>query len=177
MISIEQKTTNKNPRSTVGTVTEINDFLRLLFARASEAFSPVTGEKMVHYTDDRIVDLILSEMDGKKIALLAPLVKGRKGHYRDLFENWAKKGYLYARIDGQIQEIYAGLKLDRYKIHYVELVIDRLSIRPDVRGRLLQSLKETMQRGKGTMMVYDYETETVRYYSRHLMCPTSGNRL
>lgn len=174
VISIEQKTTNKNPRSTVGTVTEINDFLRLLFARASEAFSPVTGEKMVHYTDDRIADLILSEMDGKKIALLAPLVKGRKGHYRDLFENWAKKGYLYARIDGQIEEIYAGLKLDRYKIHYVELVIDRLSIRPDVRGRLLQSLKETMQRGKGTMMVYDYETEMVRYYSRHLMCPTSG---
>ena len=139
VISIEQKTTNKNPRSTVGTVTEINDFLRLLFARASDAYSPVTGEKMVHHTDDQIADLILRNFDGRKIALLTPLVRGRKGHYRELFEGLAKKGYLYARVDGEIREIFAGLRLDRYKIHYVELVVDRLVVKPDVRSRLLKS--------------------------------------
>ena len=174
VISIEQKTTNKNPRSTVGTVTEINDFLRLLFARASDAFSPVTGEVMVRHTDDQIADLILRDFPGRKIALLAPLVKGRKGHYRELFESLTKKGYLYARIDGEIKEIYAGMRLDRYKIHHVELVIDRLVVAPGIRERLLKSLQETMRQGKGTTMVYDYDTNNVRYYSRHLMCPTSG---
>ena len=174
VISIEQKTTNKNPRSTVGTVTEINDFLRLLFARASEAYSPVTGEVMVHHTDEQIVDLILRDFPGKKIALLAPLVRGRKGHYRELFESLAKKGYLYARVDGEIQEIHAGQRLDRYKIHHIELVVDRLVVKPDVRARMLKSLQETMRQGKGTMMVYDYDTNNVRFYSRHLMCPTSG---
>ena len=174
VISIEQKTTNKNPRSTVGTVTEINDFLRLLFARASDAYSPVTGEKMVHHTDDQIGDLILRNFDGRKIALLTPLVRGRKGHYRELFEGLAKKGYLYARVDGEIREIFAGLRLDRYKIHYVELVVDRLVVKPDVRSRLLKSLQEAMRQGKGTMMVYDYDDDNVRFYSRHLMCPTSG---
>ena len=174
VISIEQKTTNKNPRSTVGTVTEINDFLRLLFARASDAYSPVTGEKMVHHTDDQIGDLILRNFDGRKIALLTPLVCGRKGHYRELFEGLAKKGYLYARVDGEIREIFAGLRLDRYKIHYVELVVDRLVVKPDVRSRLLKSLQEAMRQGKGTMMVYDYDDDNVRFYSRHLMCPTSG---
>ena len=174
VISIEQKTTNKNPRSTVGTVTEINDFLRLLFARTSEAYSPVTGEVMVHHTDEQIVDLILRDFPGKKIALLAPLVRGRKGHYRELFESLAKKGYLYARVDGEIQEIHAGQRLDRYKIHHIELVVDRLVVKPDVRARMLKSLQETMRQGKGTMMVYDYDTNNVRFYSRHLMCPTSG---
>ena len=174
VISIEQKTTNKNPRSTVGTVTEINDFLRLLFARASDAYSPVTGEKMVHHTDDQIGNLILRNFDGRKIALLTPLVRGRKGHYRELFEGLAKKGYLYARVDGEIREIFAGLRLDRYKIHYVELVVDRLVVKPDVRSRLLKSLQEAMRQGKGTMMVYDYDDDNVRFYSRHLMCPTSG---
>ena len=126
VISIEQKTTNKNPRSTVGTVTEINDFLRLLFARASDAYSPVTGEIMVHHTDEQIVDLILRDYSGRKVALLAPLVQGRKGHYRELFESLAKKGYLYARIDGEIREIFNGMRLDRYKVHHIELVVDRL---------------------------------------------------
>ena len=174
VISIEQKTTNKNPRSTVGTVTEINDFLRLLFARASDAYSPVTGEPMVHHTDGQIVDLILRDFSGKKVALLAPLVQGRKGHYRELFESLAKKGYLYARIDGEIREIFNGMRLDRYKIHHIELVVDRLSVKSDVRDRMLKSLQETMRQGKGTMELYDYDTGNIRFYSRHLMCPTSG---
>ena len=174
VISIEQKTTNRNPRSTVGTVTEINDFLRLLFARAAEAYSPVTGELMVHHTDAQIVDLIMHDFDGRKIALLAPVVRGRKGHYRELFEGFIKKGYLYARVDGEIREVHSGMKLDRYKIHHIELLVDRLQVKEDVQPRLLKSLQETMRQGKGTMMVYDYETNNVRFYSRHLMCPTSG---
>ena len=174
VISIEQKTTNKNPRSTVGTVTEINDFLRLLFARASDAYSPVTGEIMVHHTDEQIVDLILRDYSGKKVALLAPLVQGRKGHYRELFESLAKKGYLYARIDGEIREIFNGMRLDRYKVHHIELVVDRLVVKEDIRERTLKSLRETMRQGKGTTVLYDYDTGDVRFYSRHLMCPTSG---
>ena len=174
VISIEQKTTNKNPRSTVGTVTEINDFLRLLFARASDAYSPVTGEIMVHHTDEQIVDMIVCDYSGRKIALLAPLVQGRKGHYRELFESLAKKGYLYARIDGEIREIFNGMRLDRYKVHHIELVVDRLVVRDDIRERALKSLRETMRQGKGTTMLYDYDTGDVRFYSRHLMCPTSG---
>ncbi|WP_300284909.1 excinuclease ABC subunit UvrA [uncultured Alistipes sp.] len=174
VISIEQKTTNKNPRSTVGTVTEINDFLRLLFARASDAYSPVTGEIMVHHTDEQIVDLILRDYSGRKVALLAPLVQGRKGHYRELFESLAKKGYLYARIDGEIREIFNGMRLDRYKVHHIELVVDRLVVKEDIRERTLKSLRETMRQGKGTTVLYDYDTGDVRFYSRHLMCPTSG---
>lgn len=174
VISIEQKTTNRNPRSTVGTVTEINDFLRLLFARAAEAYSPVTGELMVHHTDAQIVDLIMHDFDGRKIALLAPVVRGRKGHYREFFEGFIKKGYLYARVDGEIREVHSGMKLDRYKIHHIELLVDRLQVKEEVQPRLLKSLQETMRQGKGTMMVYDYETNNVRFYSRHLMCPTSG---
>ena len=125
VVAIEQKTTNKNPRSTVGTVTEISDFLRLLYARASRAYSPVTGEEMVHYTDEQIVELILKEFDGRKIAV-TPDRQGRKGHYRELFESLIKKGYLYARIDGEIREFTPGMKLDRYKIHTIDLVIDRM---------------------------------------------------
>ena len=174
VVAIEQKTTNKNPRSTVGTVTEINDFLRLLYARASRAYSPVTGEEMVHYTDDQILDLILHDYTGRKVALLAPVVKGRKGHYRELFESLVKKGYLYARIDGKMCEFSSGMKLDRYKVHTIDLVIDRLRPNEESRDRLLTSLREAMRQGKGTMALYDYDTETLRYYSRHLMCPTTG---
>ncbi len=174
VVAIEQKTTNKNPRSTVGTVTEINDFLRLLYARASRAYSPQTGEEMVHYSDDRIAELILEGFAGRKIALMAPIVQGRKGHYRELFDSLVKKGYLYARIDGEIREFSAGMRLDRYKIHTIDLVIDRLVVGEEVRDRLTTSLKEAMRQGKGTMSVYDYGTEGMRFYSRHLMCPTTG---
>ena len=174
VVAIEQKTTNKNPRSTVGTVTEIYDFMRLLFARASRAYSPVTGEPMAHYTDEQIADLIFAEFTERKVALLAPIVRGRKGHYRELFEQLARKGYIYARIDGEIREFGASEKLDRYKTHSIELVIDRLTVREDMRERMLTSLKEAMRQGKGTMAVHDYSTGQIRYYSRHLMCPTSG---
>ena len=174
VVAIEQKTTNKNPRSTVGTVTEINDFLRLLYARASRAYSPVTGEEMVHYTDEQIAELIMTGFTGRKIALMAPIVKGRKGHYCELFESLAKKGYIYARIDGEIREFTPGMKLDRYKIHTIDLVIDRMAVGDSLRERLLISLREAMRQGKGTMAVYDYETGKMRYYSRHLMCPTTG---
>ncbi|MDY3979620.1 MAG: excinuclease ABC subunit UvrA [Tidjanibacter sp.] len=174
VVAIEQKTTNKNPRSTVGTVTEINDFLRLLYARASRAYSPDTGEEMVHYTDEQIIDLIVKEFGGHRLALLSPVVRGRKGHYRELFEQLARKGYLYARIDGEIREFSAGMRLDRYKIHTIDLVVDRLIVGESDTERLSKSLKEAMRQGKGTMSVYDYETEVSRYYSRHLMCPTTG---
>ena len=174
VVAIEQKTTNKNPRSTVGTVTEINDFLRLLYARASRAYSPVTGEEMVHYTDEQIAGLIMTGFTGRKIALMAPIVKGRKGHYRELFESLAKKGYIYARIDGEIREISAGMRLDRYKIHTIDLVVDRLVVGEEARDRVMTSLKESMRQGKGTMAVYDYGTEQQRFYSRHLMCPSTG---
>ncbi|MCD8174018.1 MAG: excinuclease ABC subunit UvrA [Alistipes sp.] len=174
VVAIEQKTTNKNPRSTVGTVTEINDFLRLLFARAATAYSPETGEEMVHYTDEQIIDLILKDYGGRKVALLAPVVKGRKGHYRELFKSFLKKGYLHARIDGEVKEMRSGMRLDRYKIHTIELVIDRLAVNEDARERLSKSLQESMRQGKGTMMLYDYDSGEARYYSRHLMCPTTG---
>lgn len=174
VVAIEQKTTNKNPRSTVGTVTEINDFLRLLYARASRAYSPVTGEEMVHYSDDQIAGLISKDFAGRKIALLAPVVKGRKGHYRELFETLAKKGYLYARIDGEIREISAGMRLDRYKIHTIDLVVDRMTVSDDARDRIMTSLKEALRQGKGTMALYDYGTDEQRFYSRHLMCPSTG---
>ena len=174
VVAIEQKTTNKNPRSTVGTVTEINDFLRLLYARTSRAYSPVTGEEMVHYTDDQIAELILRGFEGRRIALMAPIVKGRKGHYRELFETLARKGYIYARIDGEIREISSGMRLDRYKIHTIDLVVDRLIVGEESRDRLMTSLKESLRQGKGTMAVYDYGMEQQRFYSRHLMCPTTG---
>ncbi len=174
VVAIEQKTTNKNPRSTVGTVTEINDFLRLLYARASRAYSPITNEEMVHYTDEQICDLILSGFEGRKVAFMAPIIKGRKGHYRELFESLAKRGYIYARIDGEIREISAGMKLDRYKIHTIDLVVDRMRISKEGAERIMTSLKESMRQGKGTMALYDYEADGMRYYSRHLMCPSTG---
>lgn len=174
VVAIEQKTTNKNPRSTVGTVTEISDFLRLLYAKAATAYSMATGEKMVHYSDKEIVELIRKHFDGRSIAVMAPLVKGRKGHYRELFETLLKKGYLYARIDGKIEELYGGMKLDRYKIHDIELVVDRLIVKEGIGERLTKSLDEAMRQGKGTIMVADYDSGETRYYSRNLMCPTTG---
>ncbi|MBQ2429996.1 MAG: excinuclease ABC subunit UvrA [Alistipes sp.] len=174
VVAIEQKTTNKNPRSTVGTVTEINDFLRLLYARASRAYSPITNEEMVHYTDEQICELILKGFNGRKVAFMAPIVKGRKGHYREMFESLAKRGYIYARIDGEIREITAGMKLDRYKIHTIDLVVDRMRISAEAEERIMTSLKEAMRQGKGTMALYDYDADGMRYYSRHLMCPSTG---
>ena len=174
VVAIEQKTTSKNPRSTVGTITEISDYLRLLYARASTAYSPVTGEEMIHYTDAQIMELITTGFDGRRIALLAPIVRGRKGHYRELFESLAKKGYVYARIDGQMSEFTAGMRLDRYKTHNIDLVIDRMTASADAADRLRKAMHEAMRHGKGTMAVYDYGTDAVRYFSRHLMCPSSG---
>src|SRR6478752_5858 len=149
VISIEQKTVNKNPRSTVGTITEIYDFLRLLYARSGEAFSYVTGEKMVRYSDEQIIELILEKYKGKKINLLAPVVKGRKGHYRELFEDVRKKGFTKVRIDGELVDITPKMQVDRYKIHDIEIVIDRLEITKDIQSRLYQSLQTAMKQGKG----------------------------
>ena len=174
VISIEQKTINKNPRSTVGTITEIYDFLRLLFARAGEAYSYVTGEKMVKYTDQQIQDLILEKFNGKKTYILAPLVKGRKGHYKELFEQSRKKGFIHVRVDGEIKELVYGMKVDRYKNHFIELVVDRIQVSDKDPKRLSESIKLAMKHGKGIMMVADKDTDEVRYYSRLLMCPTSG---
>ena len=174
VVAIEQKTTNKNPRSTVGTVTEIGDFLRLLYARASTAYSPNTGEKMVHFTDEQICDLIIEQYNGQKIALLSPVVKERRGHYRELFDSLSKRGYIYARIDGQIREFSAGERLDRYKTHSIELVIDRVVVGEDMRERMMRSIADAMNQGKGTMALHDYTDGSMRYYSRHLMCPTTG---
>lgn len=174
VVAIEQKTTNKNPRSTVGTVTEINDFLRLLYARVAKAYSPITGEEMIHYSDEQICKLIIEGFESRKVAFMAPIVKGRKGHYRELFESLSKRGYIYARIDGEIREISSGMKLDRYKIHTIDLVVDRMRINSSAEDRIMASLKEAMRQGKGTMAIYDYEADGLRYYSRHLMCPSTG---
>ena len=174
VISIEQKTTNKNPRSTVGTTTEIYDFLRLLYARAAEAFSYVSGEKMVRYTEEQIIDLLLNDYHDKRIILLSPLVKNRKGHYKELFETIRRKGYLYARIDGEMQEIVPDMKLDRYRNHTIEVVIDRLRVQDKDDKRLVQSVAIAMKQGEGEMLVCEMDSNKVRHYSKHLMCPTSG---
>ena len=174
VISIEQKTTNKNPRSTVGTTTEIYDFLRLLFARAADAYSYVTGEPMVRYTEEQILELIIKDYEGKKTFLLAPLVRGRKGHYKELFEQTRKKGYSYIRIDGEVKELLPGMKVDRYKTHDIEVVVDRLIVGEKDRKRLTNSLREAMRQGNGTIMLLDPDTQAVRYFSKRLMCPTSG---
>lgn len=174
VISIEQKTTNRNPRSTVGTVTEIYDFLRLLYARASDAYSHVTGEKMVKYTDEQIITLILEQFEGKNIMILAPIVQGRKGHYRELFEQTRKKGFLYARINGEITELTHGLKLDRYKTHHIETVIDKLKVTENDVKRLKRTVKTAMDHGRGIIMILEKDTNNIKYYSRKLMCPTSG---
>tara|TARA_B100000780_G_scaffold278340_1_gene251532 strand:+ start:517 stop:3342 length:2826 start_codon:yes stop_codon:yes gene_type:complete len=174
VISIEQKTTSKNPRSTVGTITEIYDFLRLLYARVGDAYSYNTGEKMVSYTINQIKDLITESYSDQKILLLAPVVKARKGHYRDLFEQILKQGFIKVRIDGTIQNIMPGLQLDRYKSHDIEIVIDRLQVTGDIDKRLTDSLDTALKFGKGIMQVYAPENEELRYFSKHLMCPTSG---
>ena len=174
VISIEQKTTNKNPRSTVGTTTEIYDFLRLLYARTAEAFSYVSGEKMVRYTEEQIIDLLLHEYLGKRIILLAPLIKNRKGHYKELFETIRRKGYIYVRVDGEMKEIVPDMKLDRYRNHSIEVVIDRLQVQDKDDKRLVQSVAVAMKQGEGEMLVCEIDTNEVRHYSKLLMCPTSG---
>ncbi|MDR1745873.1 MAG: excinuclease ABC subunit UvrA [Tannerella sp.] len=174
VISIEQKTTNKNPRSTVGTTTEIYDFFRLLYARAGEAYSYLSGEKMVKYTEEQIVGLILDEYNDRKIYLLAPLIQNRKGHYKELFEQIRKKGYLNVRVDGELKEIRPGMKLDRYKMHSIEVVIDKLQVRSADEQRLKDSLRIAMKQGNGLILLLDVETEQIRFYSRRLMCPVTG---
>lgn len=174
VVAIEQKTTNRNPRSTVGTVTEINDFLRLLYARAATAYSWETGEEMVKYSDTEIQKLIEERYSGNKIAIMSPLIRGRKGHYRELFESLLKKGFLYANIDGNIVEIEHGMALDRYKIHHIDLVVDRLVVEDLDSSRLLKSIDKAMSYGKGTMSIYHFADSSIRFYSRNLMCPTTG---
>ncbi|NDV58562.1 excinuclease ABC subunit UvrA [Bacteroides sp. 519] len=174
VISIEQKTTNKNPRSTVGTTTEVYDYLRLLYARAGEAYSYLSGEKMVRYTEEQIIDLIQKEYGNKKIYILAPLVRARKGHYKELFENIRKKGYLNVRVDGEVKEIKHGMKLDRYKNHDIEVVIDKLAVSKKDENRLKQSVAIAMKQGDGLIMILDFDTMEVRHYSKRLMSPLTG---
>lgn len=174
VISIEQKTTNKNPRSTVGTTTEIYDYLRLLYARAGTAYSYMTGEKMVKYTEEKVIEMILNEYDGHRIFILAPLVRNRKGHYRELFESMRRKGYLYIRIDGEIQEITRGMKVDRYKNHNIEVVIDKLSVQAKDDKRLNKSVSTAMKQGDGLIMILDKDNNSAKYFSKRLMCPSSG---
>jgi len=174
VISIEQKTTSKNPRSTVGTITEIYDFLRLLFARASDAYSYNTGEKMVSYSDEEIQSIILKELDQQKTIILAPIIRSRKGHYRELFEQTARQGFLRVRVDGELKEITAGMKVDRFKTHDIEIVVDKLIIKKDNDKRIKQSIETAMKFGNGLMMTLDIETEKERFFSRQLMCSKSG---
>lgn len=174
VIAIEQKSTNRNPRSTVGTITEVYDFMRLLFARAGEAYSYVTGEKMVRYAEQQIIQLILDQYKDRKLVLLAPVVKGRKGHYRELFEQIRKQGYSRVRVDGEIKEIVFGMKLDRYKVHDIEVVVDRIQAEESAKGRITESVRTAMKIGKGHIMILDQETNEIRSYSKFLMCPTSG---
>lgn len=174
VISIEQKTTNKNPRSTVGTQTEIYDFLRLLYARAGEAYSWMSGEKMVRYTEEKVVEMIVTSYSGKKIYILAPLIRNRKGHYRELFDQMRRKGYLYVRIDGQIVELVEGLKVDRYKNHNIEVVVDKLAVRDNDVERLTKTVATAMRQGEGLVMILDKDSDEGKYFSKRLMCPTSG---
>ncbi|MFN8350314.1 MAG: excinuclease ABC subunit UvrA [Flavobacteriales bacterium] len=174
VIAIEQKTISRNPRSTVGTITEIYDLLRLLYARAGEAYSYVTGERMVRYTDKRILDTLLKEHDGQEVLILAPMVRGRKGHYRELFEQFLRQGFLRARVDGKVLDLSTRPRLDRYKVHDIELVVDRLKVTEANRKRIAESCDTALKQGKGNMQVLEAKGEKVRYLSRHLMCPTSG---
>ena len=178
VISIDQKTTSRNPRSTVGTVTEVYDYLRLLFARAADAYSYVSGEKMVQYTDDQIIDLILKEYAGQKVLILAPMVNNRKGHYKELFETIRRKGYLHVRVDGEVMEITPGMKLDRYKNHTIEVVVDRLKVKSESEEdlkRLRATVDKAMTQGDGVMAISIANSQLpIRYFSRHLMCPTTG---
>ncbi len=174
VISIEQKTTNKNPRSTVGTTTEVYDYMRLLYARAGKAYSYMTGEPMVKYTEEKVMDMVTHDYTGKKILILAPVVRSRKGHYRELFESMRRKGYLHVRVDGEVKEITRGMKVDRYKNHDIEVVIDRLAVKDTVDDRLKKSIQIAMKQGEGLLMIMDYETGAVKHFSKRLMCPTTG---
>ena len=174
VISIEQKTTNKNPRSTVGTITEIYDYLRLLFARTADAYSYLSGEKMVKYTEEKILQMVEHDYQGTAIYILAPLVRQRKGHYRELFESMRKKGYLNIRVDGEIKELTRGMKVDRYQNHNIEVIIDRLRVKAGIEDRLKRSLKTALQQGEGVLMILNADTEELRSYSRRLMDPVTG---
>ena len=174
VIAIEQKTTGKNPRSTVGTITEVYDFLRLLFARVAHAYSYNTGEKMVRYSEDQIIELILNHYTEKDILILAPMVKGRKGHYRELFEQIRRQGYIRVRVDGEIREIEFGMQLDRYKSHDIEVVIDRLSVKEEAERRIREAVRSALKVGDGMMLIQDMKTGDVKHYSKMLMCPTTG---
>ena len=174
VISIEQKTTNKNPRSTVGTTTEIYDYMRLLFARAGKAYSYMTGELMVKYTEEKVIDMIVNNYAGRKILILAPLVRSRKGHYRELFESMRHKGYLHVRVDGEVQEITQGMKVDRYKNHDIEVVIDRMAVKDTADERLKKTIQIAMRQGEGLLMIMDFETGQTKHFSKRLMCPTTG---
>ena len=178
VISIEQKTTNKNPRSTVGTTTEIYDYLRLLFARAGEAYSYMSGEKMVKYTEEKVVDMIMSDYQDRKIYILSPLVRNRKGHYRELFEQMRRKGYLYIRVDGEVQELTRGMKVDRYKNHNIEVVIDKMKLggteNNTLRERLAKTVSTAMKQGEGLIMILDNERDEAKYFSKRLMDPVTG---
>ncbi len=178
VISIEQKTTNKNPRSTVGTTTEIYDYLRLLFARAGEAYSYMSGEKMVKYTEEKVVDMIMSDYQDRKIYILSPLVRNRKGHYRELFEQMRRKGYLYIRVDGEVQELTRGMKVDRYKNHNIEVVIDKMKLggteNSTLRERLAKTISTAMKQGEGLIMILDNERNEAKYFSKRLMDPVTG---
>ena len=174
VISIEQKTTNKNPRSTVGTTTEVYDFLRLLYARAADAYSYITGEKMVRYTEEQVLELVLREYENKRILILAPLVRSRKGHYRELFEDIRRKGFINVRVDGEMKEVVPGMKVDRYKNHDIEVVVDKLAVNAKDTDRLKKSLSMAMKMGEGLVMILDIDTDKLKHYSKRLMCPTSG---
>ncbi len=178
VISIDQKTTNRNPRSTVGTTTEVYDYLRLLFARAGKAYSYMTGEPMVRYTDEKVMEMITHDYAHKRILILAPVVRSRKGHYRELFEQMRRKGYLYVRVDGEVQEITRGMKVDRYKNHDIEVVIDKLEVSGEKQEvsneRLKKSVQMAMKQGDGLIMILDKDSGSVKYFSRRLMCPTTG---
>ena len=174
VISIEQKTTNKNPRSTVGTTTEIYDYLRLLYARAGTAYSYISGERMVKYTEEQVLQMILNEYSGKRIYILAPLVRQRKGHYRELFENMRRKGYLYIRVDGEVKEMVRGMKVDRYMNHNIEVIIDKLQVQDKDNERLKKSVQIAMKQGDGVLMIIDKDTEEVRNFSKRLMDPVTG---
>ena len=174
VISIEQKTTNKNPRSTVGTTTEVYDYMRLLYARAGKAYSYMTGEPMVKYTEEKVIEMVTHDYAGKKILILAPVVRSRKGHYRELFESMRRKGYLHVRVDGEVLEITRGMKVDRYKNHDIEVVIDRMAVKDSIDDRLKKSVQMAMKQGEGLLMIMDYETGAVKHFSKRLMCPTTG---
>jgi len=174
VISIEQKSVNKSPRSTVGTITEIYDFLRLLYARAGDAYSYNTGEKMVKYSEQQIKDLILEQFEGKKILVLAPLIKGRKGHYRDLFQSIRKQGFLKVRIDGEVKDIVERMQVDRYKIHDIEVVVDRIKVDAEQQIRIKEALQLGMKHGNGSVIIMNHDTEETKFYSQNLMCPTTG---